>query len=156
MGDAYELALKALGHKERTEAELEGWLRERGVEEDELAETIARLAEAGAIDDERFASRFAEDKRELRGWGPERIADALRARGVSESLVDSVAAESESDAVERATALLARSGAEVADDQSRGRALALLARRGYPLEVAYEAVRALERTGDQATGNRAH
>jgi regulatory protein len=148
MPDAYELALQALGRKERTEAELEGWLRERGVGEDELAEAIARLAEAGAVDDERFARSFAEDKRELRGWGPERIAEALRARGVSEALVQSVAVESEADAVSRAAALLVESGAEVEDDGSRGRALALLARRGYPLEVAYEAVRAAERAAE--------
>ena len=31
--DAYELALKALGYKERTESELRGWLAERGVED---------------------------------------------------------------------------------------------------------------------------
>ena len=80
--DPYELALRALGHKERTEAELGDWLRARGVAEDEIAEVLERLLEAGAIDDERFARRFAEDKRELRGWGPDRIAEALRARGV--------------------------------------------------------------------------
>ena len=146
MSDAYELALQALGRKERTEAELEGWLRERGVEEDELAEAITRLAEAGAIDDERFARRFAEDKRELRGWGPERIGAALRARGVAEGLVDAVLAdESAEDVVARATTVLAESGADARDDEGRGRALSLLARRGYSLEVAYDAVRELER-----------
>ena len=146
MGDAYELALQALSRKERTEAELEGWLRERGVEEDELAEAMARLAEAGAVDDERFARCFAEDKRELRGWGPERIGEALRGRGVSEALVEAVlTAESPEESVARAARLLAESGAEAGDEDSRGRALSLLARRGYPLEVAYEAVRRLER-----------
>lgn len=146
MSDAYELALQALGRKERTEAELEGWLRERGADEDELAGAIARLAESGAIDDERFARRFAEDKRELRGWGPERIGEALRARGVAEGLIDAALAdESGEDVVARAVALLAQSGADAGDEEGRGRALSLLARRGYPLEVAYDAVRELER-----------
>ena len=86
--DAYELALKALSHKERTEAELAEWLRERGVEEAELAEVIAPADEAGAIDDERFARRYAEDKRELRGWGPDRIAEALRARRGARALIE--------------------------------------------------------------------
>ena len=76
----------ALGQKERTEAELAEWLRERGVEEGDAGPgPRVRLAEAGALDDERFARRFAEDKRELRSWGPERIAEALRARGVEEA-----------------------------------------------------------------------
>lgn len=116
--------------------------------EDDLHEVIARLAEAGAIDDERFASRFAEDKRELRGWGPDRIAEALRARGVDESLIDGALAEEGADAaLERAVALLGESGRPVDDEAGRTRALSLLARRGYPLEVAYDAVRAFERNG---------
>jgi regulatory protein len=144
--DGYELALKALGRKERTEAELAGWLRERGVDEVELAEVLARLDEAGALDDAEFARRYAADKRELRGWGPDRIAEALRARGVGEEEVAAALADEGPDAViGRALALLEGDGAPVADDRSRGRALALLARRGYPLEAAYEAVRRHER-----------
>lgn len=103
---------------------------------------MARLIESGGIDDERFASRFAEDKRELRGWGPERIADALSARGIEQGLIDSALAREPPDQVlERAVALLASSGAELGDEAGRGRALALLARRGFGLEVAYEAIR---------------
>jgi regulatory protein len=144
--DGYELALKALSRKERTEAELAGWLRERGVDEVELAEVLARLDEAGALDDAEFARRYAADKRELRGWGPDRIAEALRARGVGEEEVAAALADEGPDAViGRALALLEGDGASVADDRSRGRALALLARRGYPLEAAYEAVRRHER-----------
>jgi regulatory protein len=138
--------LQALGQKERTEAELAAWLRGRGVEEAELAEVLARLIEAEALDDERFARRFAEDKRELRGWGPDRIAEALGARGVEEALIEAaVAAEDGEQVANRALGVLERSGAEAGDEPSRARALSLLARRGYPLEVAYDAVRELER-----------
>ena len=79
--DAFERALEALGHRERTTAELGEWLAARGFEPAEVEVAIERLIEAGALDDERFAARFAEDKRELRGWGPERIRGALAARG---------------------------------------------------------------------------
>ena len=143
--DGFELALRALGQKERTEAEIEGWLRERGVGEVELADVLARLAESGGIDDERFAVRFAEDKRELRGWGPDRIGEALRARGVGESLIDAaLAREPTAEVLDRAVALLGDSGADVGDEAGRGRALSLLARRGFPLEIAYDAVRRFE------------
>ena len=47
----YELALRALSYKERTESELRDWLAEREVEEAEIEEVIALLIEAGAIDD---------------------------------------------------------------------------------------------------------
>jgi regulatory protein len=116
------------------------------VAEDELAVAIERLHEAGAIDDERFARRFAEDKRELRGWGPDRITGALRARGIDEPLIEAaVEAEGAEALLERALELVEVSGIDPCDESSRARALSLLARRGFPLEVAYEAVRALER-----------
>lgn len=106
---------------------------------------MQRLDEAGAVDDERFALAFAEDKRELRGWGPDRIAEALRARGLDEGLIDAAtAAEPHDVMLDRAVALLAASGASAGDEAGRGRALSLLARRGFPLETAYDAVRRFE------------
>ncbi len=118
------------------------------MEEAERIAVLTRLVEDGSIDDERFARRYAEDKRELAGWGPERIREALGGRGISEDLIaTALAAESEDEVVARASALLARSGSEVADERGRQRALAQLARRGFPLEAAYDAVRALEGNG---------
>lgn len=110
--------------------------------EEELHEALARLSEAGALDDERFARRYAEDKRELRGWGPERIAEALRARGISAERIEAaVAAEDVESQIERATAVLAERGASCESEPDRGRALALLVRRGFPAEVGYSAIR---------------
>ncbi|MGZ5312071.1 MAG: regulatory protein RecX [Solirubrobacterales bacterium] len=146
--DGFELALTALARKERTEAELAEWLRGRGVGEEELLDVLARLAEAGALDDERFARLFAEDKRELQGWGPDRIAEALRARGVEHGLVEAaLAVESHEATRARAVGVLEASGADVSDEAGRGRALSLLARRGFPLELSYDAIRDFERNG---------
>jgi regulatory protein len=129
--DAYELALRALSYKERTESELRGWLAERGVEEAEIADVLAVLTEGGAIDDASFARRYADDKRELAGWGPDRIRTALERRGVGTAHID---------------AALAGKG----DEEHLDRALGLLVRRGYSLELAYEAVRAVERRAAEA------
>ena len=107
---------------------------------------IERLHEAGAIDDERFARRFAEDKRELRGWGPDRITGRCGRAGIDEPLIEAaVEAEGAEALLERALELVEVSGIDPCDERSRARALSLLARRGFPLEVAYDAVRALER-----------
>jgi regulatory protein len=144
--DAYELALKALGYKERTESELRGWLAERGVEDPEIDEVIALLAEAGAIDDAGFAQRYADDKRLLAGWGPDRIVKALQGRGVAREHIESaLGGDDESAQLERATSLLLDRGMRCAGERERERALGLLVRRGYPLELAYDAVRAVER-----------
>jgi regulatory protein len=144
--DAYELALRALSHKERTESELRGWLAERGVEEGEIEEVIALLAEAGAIDDASFARRYAADKRELASWGPERIANALEGRGVAGEHIEAALAEEDLAAeLDRAVALLGERGIRCDSERERRRGLALLVRRGYSKELAYEAVRAAER-----------
>jgi regulatory protein len=100
----------------------------------------------GELDDARFARRYAEDKRELSGWGAERIREALRRRGVEAELIErALASESTDDEVDRAAKLLAERSAAVHTDPGRARALAFLARRGYELEIAYEAVRRRER-----------
>jgi len=149
--DPYELALHALSYKERTESELRGWLAERGVEEPEIAEVLAVLAEAGAIDDASFARRYAEDKRELAGWGPDRIRTALEGRGVGAAHIDvALAGEGDEEHLDRAVRLLGQRGMSCASDQERERALGLLVRRGYSLELAYEAVRTVERRAAEA------
>jgi regulatory protein len=150
-GDAYELALRALSYKERTEAELRGWLAARDVEPAEIEEVIALLTEAGAIDDASFARRYAADKRELAGWGPERIAVALESRRVARVHIEAaLAGEDEGRQLERATALLGDRGIRCDSERERRRGLALLIRRGYSKELAYEAVRAVERLADAA------
>jgi regulatory protein len=149
--DAYELALNALSYKERTESELRGWLAERGVEEAEIEEVIALLAEAGAIDDASFARRYAEDKRELAGWGPDRVRTALQGRGVAAEHIDvALAGDDQDRQLERAVALLSDRGMSCTSERERERALGLLVRRGFALELAYEAVRAAERGSREA------
>jgi regulatory protein len=141
-----ELAASALARKERTVAEMRAWLASRGCPRAEIEAAIARLVEIGELDDARFARRFAEDKRELRGWGSERIAEALEARGVgSEEIAAALATEDEGAQVERAVRLLVARGDALVDEPARGRALAFLVRRGYGSDVAYEAVRRAER-----------
>ncbi len=147
--EAFARAVEALARRERTTAELAGWLTERGFDPAAVEAAITHLVEIGELDDERFARRYAEDKRELRGWGPERIREALAARGLGGGLIERALAEDGGDDLARAVALLERRGEALEDERSRGRALAFLARRGYHSELAYEAVRGFER---QASG----
>jgi regulatory protein len=145
VAEAFERALEALAQKERTAAELGAWLAVRGFEPAQIADAVERLVAAGALDDESFARRFAADKRELRGWGPERIREALAERGLERGLIAAAVAENHPEQLRRALALLERRGEPPVDEPSRARALGFLARRGYEPELAYEAVRCLER-----------
>jgi regulatory protein len=148
---AFELAVGAISRKERTVAELRHWLAGRGLAHAEVDAAIERLVEIGELDDERYARRYAEDKRALRGWGPERIREALVERGIERPLAEMAAGdEAAAEQAERAAALLVGRGVDLRHDAGRGKALAYLARRGYDSEAAYEAVRIAERRAGAA------
>jgi regulatory protein len=144
---ALDLAYRYLGHRDRTVAEIRRHLEVKRVEPSTIDEAVAALHEQGYLDDARFAQRFAEDRRALDAWGAERIERKLRDAGVpGEYIAAALAAQSPDD--ERAAAielLRRRIGAPPRDDRGRERALGLLVRRGYDLDLAYDAVRAFER-----------
>jgi regulatory protein len=136
------LALRALDQKERTVAEMGSWLRARGVAPEETDEVIDRLIAGEVLDDARYARRYAEDKRQLKRWGSERIRAALLDRGISVEDADEALRDADSEQeVERAVELLRDRGATLEDALERQRALGMLGRRGYESEVAYEAIR---------------
>jgi regulatory protein len=140
--DAFEAALGALDRTERTAHELALWLKGRGFAMDEIEAALRRLFETEVLDDERFARRYAEDKRDLSGWGPERIREALLDRGVPIDTIEGVLAlDSHGDQLDRAREILIRRARPLDDDADRRRALEYLARRGYDHEIAYQAVR---------------
>jgi regulatory protein len=140
--DPLRLAFAAVRRRERSRAEVREWLSRRGFDDEAVAATIERLEAMGELDDARFARLFAEDKRELSDWGPERIREALLARGVSlEHVEAALDTDSYDRQLARARELLERKGGDLDSDVARGRALGFLTRRGYEYEVAYEAVR---------------
>jgi regulatory protein len=138
-------ALGALSRKERTVAEMRAWLAERAESEEKAEAALAELIAAEAVDDERFARRYAEDKREISGWGDERIAETLGERGVERELIDQAIGGDEEGELDRAVALLRRRGEAPADERARARCFGALARKGYSAELAYEAVRRYSR-----------
>jgi regulatory protein len=147
---ALQLAYRAVGHRDRTVAELRTFLERKRVEPESIAAAVAELSEAGLLDDARYARRFAEDKRELESWGGERIARELHRRGIAPDLIESVVADRSREAeLETALLLLQRRVAPPADDRERDRAWRLLVRRGYEPELAYEAVRRHGRADDR-------
>lgn len=119
------------------------WLRAREEDEAEVERVIGFLTENLALDDRAFASAFAQDKRELSGWGQSRIRETLIRRGVDRQLAEEALAtgpESESE-VDRAVRVLTEKGTDLASNRGRQRALGLLARRGYDADEAYAAIR---------------
>lgn len=127
-------------------AELRGFLERKHVGPPVIEDAVAELMEAGVLDDERYARRFTEDKRELDRWGSQRIARDLARRGVPPDVIEAAIAGRSRDAeLESALQVLEGRMGPPGDDRERDRAWRLLVRRGYETEVAYEAVRRYER-----------
>jgi len=140
---ARDVAWRALNRRERTVAELARLLAAKRVEPATIETVVAELREQGYLDDASYAQRFAEDRRRLDGWGAERIERKLLALGVDRELVAAAVGEQEpADELEAALAILARRFPEPpATPRDRDRALAVLLRKGYELELAHDAIR---------------
>lgn len=149
---ALDFAFRYLGRRDRTVAEVRRHLEAKRVEPSVIDEVIAELHVQGYLDDARYAVRFAEDRRVLDGWGSERIERKLVAVGVArEHIAAAVGAQSGEDELGAALEILRRRFRVPPEtDKDRDRALGMLVRRGYELEVAYDAVRALEREASSA------
>src|SRR5215207_6562796 len=94
---AFELALRALSRREHTVAELRALLAKREADPAEAEEAIERLIELEQLDDERYAALFAQDKRDLFGWGPGRIREALVEKGVARSIAQTATGDESPD-----------------------------------------------------------
>lgn len=146
---AVALAYRHLSKRDRTVSEVRTHLERREVDEPSIVAAIEELLEVGYLDDGRYAERFVEDKRRLEGWGRLRIEQGLRRTGVPTEVADRALAEDPAAEDEHELALEAlerRLGGRAPDgDRGRQKALRALATKGYPLDIAYAAVRAYER-----------
>ncbi len=140
---ARAVAWRALNRRDRTELELRGILAEKRVATEEANVVLGELLDGGFVDDAGFALRFADDRRRLDAWGSERIARRLRELGVAPEHVAAAVGEQEpGDELEAALALLRRRVPSVpVTPRERDRALGMLVRKGYGLELAYDALR---------------
>ena len=139
-------AYRALSVRDRTEAELRAWLVRKGEDERAVEAAVAEVRAGGYLDDAAYARRFADDRRRLDGWGAERIAADLARRGVERELYEAaVGSDAASELLAAREALARRFPLPPTDDRERARAWRFLATRGYPSEIAYDAVRAHER-----------
>lgn len=145
--DALERAFKFIAKRERTVSQVSARLERDGIEQPIIGEAVAQMVADGYLSDQRFAALYAEDRRAIDGWGNERIVTNLREAGVSAEIIESVVgSRGHSDQVDDAIRVLdQRVGTKPTDERERERALGMLARRGYSLEIAYDAVRAFER-----------
>jgi regulatory protein len=140
---ALELSYRYLNRCDRTVDETRRHLEHKGVEPETLERAIGTLIDQGYLDDARFARLFAADKREFERWGSDRIRRGLLSHGIDRVQVEEAVedpAGGETD-VDRALALLgARFPSAPCDRRERDRALGVLLRKGYDIDVALDAL----------------
>jgi len=141
---ALDLAYRHLARRARTQAEVRRHLEEALVDPGTVEEAVGELERAGYLDDADYARRFAEDRRTLDGWGPDRIERRLLELGIEPGLVARALADRDAGEERAAAAaiLARRFPAPLATERDRARALGVLARKGYDLELAHDAIRA--------------
>jgi regulatory protein len=147
--EAFDVAWRFLGHRDRTEAEVRRNFTRKRVEPELVEEVVSALLEGNYLDDAAFAQRFAEDRRNLDAWGSERIERRLAELGVAREHIRAALAGGGGDEdggghdeLGAACELLARRFPIPPDNpRDRDRALGFLVRKGYELELAYDALR---------------
>ncbi|MDA0138004.1 regulatory protein RecX, partial [Solirubrobacter deserti] len=140
--EAFNAAWRFIARRERTEAEVRTRLERNDVEPPLIDEVLDELRAGGYVDDAGYATRFAEDRRNLDGWGAERIERRLRELGVDRRHIAAALAAGDHDELAAATALLARRY-PIPPEQPRDleKALGFLVRKGFDLELAHDALR---------------
>ena len=140
---ARDLAWRALNRRERTITEMARLLAGKRVEPSAIDTVVGELREQGYLDDASYAQRFADDRRRLDAWGAERIERKLLSLGIDRELIAAAIGEQDRDGeLEAALEILARRFPEPPrTPRDRDRALGVLVRKGYGLDLAHDALR---------------
>jgi len=130
-------ALRYLVRREHSRAELERKLAPFAESQQAVAEVLDSLLSRKHLSDERFAEERARSL--SRKYGPAKIRQDLKARGIAEEIIDGVSRDGE---LERAQAILARKYREPATSrEERAKRARFLQGRGFSSEVIYRLVR---------------
>lgn len=143
--DAFQRALRYLGYRPRSEAELRKHLRQHGYDAAAIDQSVARLRELNYLNDGNFARSWTAAKVTSRGYGPKRIENELRAKGIKPTVIREAVVEAFSEGEEKRNAkhLIARrySDLDSKDPKQLQRAAAFLLRRGYSSKVIFEVLK---------------
>ncbi len=144
----YELAIRALGRRSHTSAELERKLRARAARAESVDTVLKRLSDQGYLDDARVAESHSHYRREYESLGRRRVLAELRRRGIERETAEKIVEETyaESDELELIRSFLHRKlGSRIdeirIDDRKHlGRLYRSLARAGFSTQKIIEAL----------------
>ena len=140
--EARERALRLLGYRERSVADLRRKLVDDGYPDDIVTPLVADFVRSGLIDDERFADLLARSLVDLRGYGLARARREFARHGVDEALAASALARVAPEDTEPGRA---RDVAErtLRPSDTVERMAARLVRRGFSPSVSFSTARSI-------------
>ena len=140
---ALQSLMRMCARSERSSDDAMRLMRRWGLAEEDAHNVLARLQAERFIDDARYAEAFVRDKLNLSGWGAYKIKMALRAKGVSSDIVESVVAPmlAETDMAERLEDIMVRRMRTLKYNSpydAKTKLIRFAASRGYDMEQAIE------------------
>ncbi len=147
--DPYDVArticLQQLTSSPKTRGQLATVLRRRGIDDDVAATVLDRLSEVALVDDAAYSENYVLTRHASSGKARRALGHELRQRGVEEPVIaEALDALDPDDEEATARALVAKrlaSTARLDVDARTRRLVGMLARKGYPGNVALRVVR---------------
>lgn len=150
---AYERALSFLSYRPRSRAEIEGYLRRKEASAAVVQIVVARLTEAGLLDDQAFAQYWVQNREQFRPRGSRSLRFELRIKGVPDSLAEqAVETIDEAESAYRAAQARAQRMRGLEREVFRSRLGGFLQRRGFTYEIVKETVDRLWKELQTPTG----
>lgn len=135
---AYHDAIRLLGYRPRSRAELERRLDQKGFAPAAVAAALQRLIDKRYVDDDAFARYWLEQRQRSRPRGARAIGYELRQKGVDHDTINRVLDDVDEDAAAWAAIERKLNRWQALDEATfRKKAVGFLSRRGF----AYSAVR---------------
>ena len=136
---AYAHAIRFLGFRARSQAEMVRYLRDKGYSAEAVDEVVGRLVNEQYLDDEAFARFWLEDRERFRPRGQQALRYELRQKGIADEVIDTALADLDEDelawkAVERKLS----HWKNLAEQDLKKKIVGFLSRRGFSYETANE------------------
>lgn len=141
---ARTICLRLLAKAPKTRAQLADALARRDVPDEVAEQVLGRFSDVGLIDDEAFARAWVGSRHAGRGLARRALAYELRSRGVPETdartALDTINRDEERETARRLVTRRRQALTRLEPQVQYRRLIGMLARKGYPPDIAHQVV----------------
>jgi len=138
---AKSVAVRLLSRREHSAFEIRDKLQKRDFDEAEIAQAIVELQQGGWLSDERYTEVYIR-MRQLKGFGPIRIAMELNERGVKQAIVEAFLDANDESWQQTLVQQYQKKYRNklIEDYNDKAKRIRFLQYRGFPLDQIYRVV----------------